>query len=57
MVGTSDIFSAFEKIATLAKQKEKLQQLVDGLEEFPKELLATNSLLGSALTSSCKWVR
>ena len=56
MVGTSDIFSAFEKIATLAKQKEKLQQLVDVSEESPKELLATNLILDSALTSSCKWV-
>ena len=50
------IFPVFEKIASLMKQKEKVQQLMEGLEDPPKEMLASTVILDSALSSSCKWV-
>ena len=54
--GTTELFSLFEKITALIKQKKKLQELMHGLEDSPRELLAVNVILDSALTSSCKWV-
>ena len=51
-----DMFSLFEKITALMRQKKKVQQLVDGLEDPPIEWLATAVILDNTFSSSCKWV-